>query len=252
MNLTGKRAVLSYSGGKDSTAVLHWLCENGFHGQFEVMTCDTGEILQEIREFIAGQCERLDVPLTVIQPQIPLREWHQFQGLPTDILPIEHTWDFETVIHGDTKGIRLQSYMKCCETMIWMPTWQYFLSTGTDVVIRGSRKEDARVGVEDGYQDHGIHFWSPLWHWTTDDVLDYLKYRGVALPRHYQFFQDSLDCWLCTGHLKHAGKERLEFIQQFYPELWPELQLRLRLVNRAITEEYSAIHSALEMGNKDG
>jgi phosphoadenosine phosphosulfate reductase len=243
-----QKAILQFSGGKDSAAVLHLLRHHVDH--FTVVWCDTGKILPEIEDFIRGLCEKLGAKLEVIRPAIPLEEYHAQYGLPADIVPLESTVWFERKMHASVEQ-RLQSYADCCAAMIWLPFVEYIKEKEITVVIRGSKKADARVGVPNLHEENGVTYWSPIWDWSHEDVMEYLRRNNVRLPPHYDFFWDSLDCWTCTGHLKHCGAGRLAYVKEFHPDKWPELKRRIHKVNNEIARRMSDIAPALRIA-EDG
>jgi len=237
-----------FSGGKDSTAMLYYL--DDLLDQIDVAFCDTGAILPEVLEHIHETCWRLKARLSVVRPPQDIREFHREKGLPADIVPFERTVEYRDYMHAPVEN-PIQSYFSCCYQMIMKPLDDYSRENGYNLVIRGSKKCDERVGAPDGFVHNGVTYLSPLWDWSHEDVFAYLKQRGVSLPPHYRLFPDSLDCFICTGHLKHYGLERLEFIKKHHPDKWPELFDNLCKVDRAVTEEYADFRYAVVEGIKD-
>lgn len=240
----GEKAILQFSGGKDSTALLHlakpWL------DQIIVYFADTGAVYPHVREFIHAECERLGARLAVIRAPVTIEQWHAAEGLPSDIVPIESTAETQWTLKDKARQ-RLQSHMKCCTAMIFLPMANAIKASGIKIVLRGSKRCDARVGVPDGHVEDGIVYRSPLWDWSDDQVFQYLKQEGVTLPKHYAAVPNSLDCYLCTGHLKHHGAAKLRWTKEHYPDdLWPELSRRVAAVRNVIDSE-RAMLSALDL-----
>ena len=235
------KAVIQFSGGKDSTALLYWMRDQ-LDGK-KIVHCNTGAILPEVEDFISKTCSDLGADLDIIKTDV--FAYTSKMGYPSDIVPFERTIFYKNVMHGQVEQ-PLQSYAECCMNMIWLPFQRYFQENSIDTVYRGSKGTDTRVGVPDGFTEDGITYYSPLWNWSHDDVFAFLKKQGVVLPKHYSFFADSLDCWICTGHLKHCGKERLQYIKKYHPEKWPFLRERLSKVEQILYDELMQVYSALE------
>ncbi len=122
---------------------------------------------------------------------------------------------------------------------------KYTRDNGIDLVLRGSKKCDHRVGVGPSVEVEGITYESPLWDWSDDDVYVYLKEQGAELPEHYPEINDSLDCWICTAHLAHHGDQKMKYIRENYPEFWPIVSERLGRVRKVLSDEMARISPAL-------
>lgn len=244
-----EKAILQFSGGKDSTALMYYL--DDLLDRIDVVFCDTGLILPEVLDHIHGTCDRLNARLTIIHPPEDIREFHKREGLPSDIVPYEQTVHFRETMYAHVET-PIQTYVNCCYKMIMQPVDLFVRNNGYNTVIRGSKKCDARVGVPDGFSYDGVTYLSPIWDWSHEEVFAYLKQRGVELPPHYRYFPDSLDCYLCTGHLKHYGLERIEFIKKFHPDKWPELYERLLKVGSAVENEFHQFEYTVTEGTKNG
>lgn len=222
-------AALQFSGGKDSTALLHlarpWL------GQITVLFADPG-VFPHLREHVERSCRELGARLEVIEPAEKLEAYHERTGLPSDIVPV---WDAEGAWLFERKPA-VQSTMTCCWNMLLKPMHERVLAGGWKVVLRGHKACDERKGVPDGHVDeHGIQYRQPLWAWSDERVMFYLRSQGVRLPEHYAEVSDSLDCELCTGHLlTHSGADKLRWVREHRPELWSRLSPRIERV-RAVT-----------------
>jgi phosphoadenosine phosphosulfate reductase len=107
------------------------------------------------------------------------------------------------------------------------------------LVIRGQRNaERAKSPIRSGHKDGGVEYLFPIEDWSSQQVRDYLKEQGAALPRHYDYVDTSLDCQHCTGYLfENAGK--FEFIRQHHPALHVEVQGQLRQIYLAAQNEMS-------------
>ncbi len=251
-----KHAVLQFSGGKDSTALLYvarpWL------DRITVLFAETGATFPHLVKHIHATCERLNANLVTITPPMDVLEHTRIHGLPADIVPVEASAVMARFLNPPPAQL-LQPYTQCCGAMLWDPMLRYVRDNGVDLVLRGSKARDRRVGVGPSAEVEGVTYLSPLWDWSDDDVYAYLREQGASLPDHYGFSQedgrerpgainDSLDCWLCTAHLAHHGDEKMKYIRARYPDLWPVVSERMARVKSVLGAEMARINSALDMG----
>lgn len=227
------RAILQFSGGKDSLATLY--LARPFLDKITVMFCDTGATFPHVLDFVNRTCDRLGANLQIVRPQIPVAEYTEQAGLPSDIVPAWATADVAQYLEKKPRQL-LQSPMTCCGEMLFKPVYQAVLESGVKLVIRGAKKADKRVGVPPGHVDaNGIEYASPVWDWGDAEVYWYLKTQGVFLPEHYGDVPDSLDCWLCTAHMPYGpAAAKLRYTKEHYPKLWPEVRERLGRVREAV------------------
>lgn len=239
-----RNAVLQFSGGKDSTALIHlmrpWL------DRITVIFAETGATFPHLVKHIEDTCKRLGAKFTVVHPPVDVFRHTQDHGLPSDVVPVEASALASFFLNPPPKQI-LQPYTQCCRAMLWEPMLKYCRDNDVDLVLRGSKKADSRVGVGPNVVVEGITYESPLWDWTDDDVYAYLKEQGAPLPAHYDKINDSLDCWMCTAHLGHHGDEKMKYIRENYPDLWPIVSERMGRVRNVLVSEMTRIIPALEV-----
>jgi 3'-phosphoadenosine 5'-phosphosulfate sulfotransferase (PAPS reductase)/FAD synthetase len=241
--LTGHdKAVLLYSGGKDSLALLY--LARPYLERISVLFADTGSTFPHVREHIEATCERLGARLTVVRPPEAIEAYHQRVGLPSDIVPVESLAGMSPMLREKPKQL-LQGYMSCCLAMIFEPMARAVAESGATLVLRGSKKCDARVGVPDGHVESGITYASPLWGWSDADVLAYLDREGVTLPKHYPDVMDSLDCYSCSANLAHHGAAKLRWMRANTPELFSIAAERIGRVRVALLDQVGRIAGAV-------
>jgi 3'-phosphoadenosine 5'-phosphosulfate sulfotransferase (PAPS reductase)/FAD synthetase len=254
-----KNAVLQFSGGKDSTALLYlarpWL------DRITVLFAETGATFPHLVKHINDTCEKLNANLVVVKPPVILgkdgreRPYDVFEhtriyGLPADIVPVEASAVMAQFLNPPPAQL-LQPYTHCCGAMLWEPMLRYVRENGVDLVLRGSKACDRRVGVGPSAEVDGVTYESPLWDWSDEDVYAYLREQGAELPQHYESINDSLDCWLCTAHLAHHGDEKMKYIRASYPDLWPVVSERMARVKSVLSDEMARINSALDFSALD-
>lgn len=232
------RAVLQFSGGKDSTALLYmarpWL------DRIDVVHVDTGSMFPHMADHVRATADRLGVALTVLRSDSAA--WTAAHGLPADIVPTESA---EAAPYIAERRPRLVNYMACCHANLMAPMHDYVARSGVTLVLRGSKAADARVGVPDGHVEGGIGYRQPLWSWTDADVFAYLRRKRVDLPAQYAAgVNDGLDCWFCPAHLAHGGVEKLMYLRQAHPDLWPSIAANIRTVAESARRGVTALDAA--------
>lgn len=240
---------IHFSGGKDSTALLHLLKDR--RGELTVYFGDTGAVYPHVSRFVRDTCDRLGFTLKVVTPPIPIDGFHTRFGLPSDIVPVEASIQMQPYI-ADKRSHLLQSPLSCCGAMVWAPLQAAMLADGITTVYRGSKRADGHVGVADGFVDeNGIAWRSPLWAWSDDDVFAFLRQAGAVLPEHYVEVNASFDCMTCTAFLNHSGAAaRLRWTRAHYPDAWPAIAARLALVRGIVTAENALIDEAMNLADR--
>jgi phosphoadenosine phosphosulfate reductase len=265
-----RNAVLQFSGGKDSTALMHlarpWL------ERITVVFADTGATFPHLLRHVEDTCRRLGAHLVIVRPPVDVIAHTREHGLPADVVPVEASAVARLFLNPPPAQI-LQPYTQCCGAMLWEPMLRYTREHAVDLVLRGSKRSDRRrVGVGARIEAEGVTYESPLWDWSDDDVYAYLAEQGAELPEHYGILSqdgreralaqkdgrerpgvsgrginDSLDCWLCTAHLAHHGEEKLRYIRASYPDLWPVVAERVRAVQAVLGGAMAEIDPALDV-----
>jgi 3'-phosphoadenosine 5'-phosphosulfate sulfotransferase (PAPS reductase)/FAD synthetase len=226
---------LLFSGGKDSTALMY-LCRGLFKEQdIKVYVANTGAMFPHMEVHIALVCKELEVEPVYIKPPMPIEDYIALHGMPADIVPTDALPEYNWII-AKPDPLKLQPYFRCCTEMIFKPMQAQLRRDGHDIVMRGTKKSDTRIGVPNGYTEAGIRYEFPIWDWSDEDVFHFLREEGCLIPEHYLKASniDSLDCWLCTGHMAYHGKEKLQYMKEAYPDLHAILKQRLALVGNAV------------------
>jgi 3'-phosphoadenosine 5'-phosphosulfate sulfotransferase (PAPS reductase)/FAD synthetase len=233
-----KKIALSWSGGKDSTAVLHML-RHELH-RITVFHVDTGDLLPEMRDQVALFGDAIP---NFVRIETNVAAWNIEHGLPTDLLP--HSAHPVGRMMGEHR-IMLASRYDCCGANLMMPLYQRVLDDGFTLLIRGTKRADMKLlPAQSGEAPDGVELWYPLLDWSHADVFAYLRGNGIPLPRLYDVMVNAPECARCTAWWREG---RAAYLAQHYPELARDYQARLKVVAEEIGPSIDALAGELNAG----
>ena len=235
-----QRAVLSFSGGRDSIALLKLL--EPFLDRLTVVWLNTGNLFPEVKrymEVVKGLTPHfVEIRTNVVSSIVE-------KGYPVDVLPIDYTEFGQSCTN--TKRIKLRSYLECCFENISLPLYEYIRAQGYTLVLRGNRKKDShKTPVENGQIIEGTQYVSPLWNWSDEDVVEYLRRSGEEITPRLQMDHSSLDCMACTAFTNHS-LDRIKYIKEYHPILFTQLKPVFHEIDQAIKQERTGLDSILSM-----
>lgn len=211
-----KYHVASFSGGKDSTAMVLHMIERGDHLD-EVMFCDT------TMEF-PGMLRHVEKVKKVIEAA----------GIKFSELRAPHSFEYYLAEHEVTNrklGNRLHGVpgygwagpmsrwcTKTLKTGI-MVNHLRDLQEDFDVIqyIGIAADEDYRMGRK-GNQDPSHRHPLREWGWTEADAMQYCRSRGYDWEGLYDIF-NRVSCWCCPLQ-NYSGLRKL---REHFPDLWEKL-----------------------------
>lgn len=181
---------ISFSGGKDSTAVRELARRAGFEDTYYV---DTGMEFPETLEFVRAH----------------------------PVKTILHGGDFwrEVNRHGPpTKDDRW-----CCEHLKLSPVKKWLSGKGECMTIQGNRwcESFARAGLapasKNPYNPAQTNI-SPIRNWRALEVFLYIWWRKLPVNPLYERGLERVGCWMCPAMLE----SEFEYVQRAHPELYRE------------------------------
>ena len=175
------KAVLQFSGGKDSLACLYLLKD--YWDKITVIWVNTGAAYPEVIEQMASI--KAMVP-HFIEARSNAIEFVIDNGAPSDVVPVANTTFSQQACSEDRFAI--QSWVNCCAYNLWEPLEKATKETGATLVIRGTRSDDhMKAPVKSGDTVNGFQYYLPLEDWTETDVFSYLYHESIPTPDYYSF-----------------------------------------------------------------
>jgi len=184
-------ANVSFSGGKDSTAVLHIARKAGVTKAFFI---DTGIEFPETLSFVRSQ------GVDVIQKAVDFWQAAEKAGPPAK----DHRW--------------------CCKLLKLHPLKLYLADIGPCVTVQGNRWYESwnRAGLDETSQNPANPLQlniSPIRNWRALEVFLYLWWQGLAINPLYDMGLERIGCYLCPAMLE-SEYEELKTIQPASAERW--------------------------------
>ena len=224
--------VVSFSGGKDSTAMLLRLLELGQQID-EVIFCDTykefPQMYQHI-ERVKQVVESHNIPFTTLKNEYSFDYW-MFEHEPKRRKPEEFKEKY-----GDAKGYSwADSRSRWCTTILKTQIIDKYIKSLGDVIQYVGIAADETERLERQITQQGKKLY-PLveWGWSEADCLAYCYSLGYDWGGLYQIF-DRVSCWCCP--LK--GLDELRKLRKHFPELWDELRQMDANTWRQFRKDYS-------------
>ena len=224
---------VSFSGGKDSTVLLH--IARSLYPDIKAMFVDTGLEYPEIKQFVKT-FDNVDI----IRPKISFKEVLQKYGYPvigkevSECIYEGRRCDGKKFIYRLQKlnGTALDKngnpslwnyskykYLldapflishKCCDVMKKRPAKQYKKETGLMPIV-GTMTEESRLRTSTWLRQ-GCNAYNkakpmsaPMSFWTEQDVLRYLKLKNIPIASVYGDIEESFDGKLYTTGCHRTG-----------------------------------------------
>lgn len=217
------RIAFSFSGGKDSTAVLFLLRAAGRLKEVTVYHVDTGDLLPEMREQVAtlrAMCPRF------VAIETRAGDWIARHGLPTDLVPHSAHWVGRAMAEARTP---LVARYDCCHASLMRPLYDRILADGCTLLIRGTKAADMRrlPAASGSVSEDGVELLYPLAGWSNDQVFAFLRAEGAPVPSLYDHFENAPECATCPAWW---GEKRMAYLAARHPDLARIYAARLRLI----------------------
>ena len=197
-----KKHIVSFSGGKDSTAMLLRMIKLDMPID-EIVFADTTLEFPEIYDWIDKIEKIIKIPITRVTAKHSFDSWfygHWTKGKNTD------------KIRGFPFVTRPCWWQRDCKDIPMSK-----LCKGNITYIGIAKDEENRIQRK--VYSKGIYKFPLIeWGWTEKDCINYLKKRGLEHPLIDKFKRTG--CWLCPKQ----SKKSLKNLYLYYPELWNKLK----------------------------
>jgi 3'-phosphoadenosine 5'-phosphosulfate sulfotransferase (PAPS reductase)/FAD synthetase len=266
-NYTNGKCVVMFSGGKDSTVLLH--LARRIYPEIKAVFVNTTNEFLEILKFVRNteNVDEIRPKITFIDTvkkygfplisKITARKIHDIK-YPTDrnILTVNlYKTGFNK--NGEYHSLLIDEQFdvtnKCCEILKHKPLEKYQKENSVYPII-GTMAENSQTRRKN-YLDHGCNILNsktsksrPLSIWTDKDIWDYIKMFNVPYCNIYDKGEKNTGCAYC-GFGCHLEKEsRFERLKTLEPKRYEQM---MNLENNGIT--YSeAIQTILKKSNERG
>ena len=188
-----------FSGGRDSLATLHLVNKIALEKGVKVVAVhiDTTVMTPGNLKYVRETCRELNVTLKVLRPK-------------EDFFSLVEKWGFPTATRR-----------WCCYHLKIEPMTHFFKSIKKPkVVFDGIRREESPrrrnfpvVGWRKRFEALNCH---PIFHWTKQNVLDYIKKFKLKENPLYKIFPRAADCW-CTAF---KTPEQFKQLKKHYPQFF--------------------------------
>ncbi len=217
------RHIVSFSGGKDSTAMLLKMIEEDWQID-KILYADVGEEaeFEEMYEFIDKVEAKIGRKITRVKSE----KW---------------TWDkifYSYPIRGKTDTIRGFPPVANpgCRYRSWLKIEPLEKAQGEgNLIYIGIAADEAVRALAKQYQGRKNKYRFPLIEWgmTERDCIEYCKDNGLLNPLYEKFRR--LGCWQCSKQSLSSFRA----LYQHYPQKWEKLRLYQAACPWPITPDYS-------------
>lgn len=254
-----KRPLVAWSGGKDSTVLLHLVRQ--YKPSVDIVFNDTKVEFPETLKFVKFLSREWNLNLHIAKPVRGKDFWWCVEKFGWPLFGKHNALHIASVRRGGKSGeisddmLRVAKtdvpiHSRCCYHLKEKPSQIVEKRLGCDVKFLGTTAEESRRR-KFNWVDWGDHFWSktdnlwkamPLSIWTESDIWAYHERFDIPYCNLYDMGHTRNGCWPCTMDIRfkdnHLSKLRLS-----HPKLW-----RFLVVNKGLGKELVKCKLALDDG----
>lgn len=194
--------IVSFSGGKDSTAMLLKLVEEGRQID-EILFCDTGLEFPEMYNHIRQVEKYIDRKITILKSEYSF-EYYLF----------DH--EFKKGSRKGRKGYGFPSNrLRWCTDRLKQKPIKYHL---LELEEKYDVKEYVGIAYDEKHRVKDKIYPLVEWKMTEADCLQYCYDKGFTWGGLYRFF-DRVSCWCCPLQKLH----NIRTLRKYFPELWSQV-----------------------------
>lgn len=211
------KSIVSFSGGKDSTAMLLKMIEENMQID-EIIFCDTGKEFPQMYEHVKQVENYIKRPITIIKS--------------------EKSFDYYMFEHEKTKGKNKGKKGYGWPSMRCRWCTSSLKNKVIDDYLKKYKEEGyiEYIGIAYDEQERIKEKEYPLvdWKMTEKECLEYCYSKGFDWGGLYEHF-DRVSCWCCP--LKNL--KELKILYTHYPELWQKLKEMDKKAYNKFRKDYS-------------
>lgn len=232
---TKGKVYVAYSGGKDSTVLLHLV--RSIYPDVPAVFVDTGLEFPEIRNHVK-QTENV----VWLKPEMSFRQVVKEKGYPVVSKSISHWIDLAQ--RGQPSGLRqveidsrygcarykylvdapFKISRDCCDILKKKPAKRYHRETGQCPYIgmlaeESDTRRSAYIVTGENNTDAAIPTSNPLMIWTTKDIWDYIKRYDLPYASIYDKGYPRTGCIFCMFGIT-VDRDRFLRLKATHPQLW--------------------------------
>jgi len=193
-----EKAVVSFSGGKDSLVALHLAQRVGIK---KAVFSDTTIESQDTIDYIKEVSITLGVKIDIAKPKKSFWELLPIFGPPS----INHRW--------------------CCPTIKYPQLNEYAKKQGVLYYITGLRRNESIIRMnyakvsKNPMMPHVIQI-NPIIDWTSEEVWEYIKKHELPIPPSYKKGLSRNGCVVCP----YKSPKELNMLKKIEPEIWSKFE----------------------------
>lgn len=212
--------IVSFSGGKDSTAMLLKMLDLGYQID-EIIFLDTGKEFPQMYKHIDEVEKYINRPITRLKS--------------------DKTWEYYMLEHerkqGRNKGVKGYSWSdfnnRWCTSYLKTSVLNKYLKKYKDyrIIKYIGIAYDEEHRMKDTYH---VHYPLVQWQMTEQEALDYCYSKGFTWDGLYDKFH-RLSCYLCPM----KSLKELRVLWKDFPQLWNEIKELDSKTNRNFRHDYT-------------
>lgn len=242
-----QKVVCWYSGGKDSTTLMHLM--RPWSKQVTVLSVIMDNAFPGVQKQVETTCEMWGFSdLQILAPPISFEQYVANYGWPSQL--IHTSMDGPLLDPFYDGGPRLASWWHCSVLRVIWPLMQASQECQADAVLTAARKSDApahgRIGPVIEAHDIGIAGWTRydvLHPWSTKQLWAYIDTHQLPLPPLYASkryatweFSDCLNCPLNSQQVSWLKEHEPRVFDVMWKGFKPALEKMLALANNELRQ----------------